>query len=337
MNLDEILTATRDVAPLDVIALERGHSTTLTAVHDDLAHRARIARRRARRRAISAAAVLATASAVSVFVSVGGNDAAPEGGLTAAPAVVQAPFTNASQIVNAARTAAGKGSDELGDAPYWKVVSEYTESGIQGSQEITAGTRTIWQGITGPGVLRDTTGGSFKVAGGGILELPQATLRLGSRIYTWREVNAGALTTAQIHDLLTLADDATSSLDGRPASEWYIVKQARELLSETPAAPAVRQAIWQELSTMSGVTTSGRTIDAAGREGWNLTYTVKDHGSQRLIVDPATGAILQAEVESQESTYRVTYLHTGPSDSAPTPTAETRMPAGPRVGTPRTE
>jgi hypothetical protein len=329
MNLDDILTATRDVADPDAATLARGREAALAAVHDDLTNRGRIMRRRTQRRATYAAAVLGTAAAVAVFVAMPGSNQAPNHIAVPAPPVVEAQFANASQIVDAAATAAGEGADELGDAPYWKVTSEYAQTGNENPDDNSTGQRTIWQGITGPSVLSDTFGGGSAVEGGRTRELPKATLSVSGHTYSWREVNAGALGPDQIHELLTEDEADLPTKEGRPPHEWYFFKQAGELLSDTPAPPAVRQAIWKELATLTGVTTTGKVTDASGREGWNLTFTLKGHGSQRFIVDPSTGAILQAEVESQGSTYRITYLEAGPAETAPTPTPETRMPGEP--------
>lgn len=327
MTLDDILAATRDVAPPDAATLARGRGVALAAVRDDLASRARIVRRRTYRRATYAATALTTAAAVAVFVAMTGNNRAPQHVATPAPPAVEVQFANASQIVNAAATAAGHESDQLGNAPYWKVVSEYAQTGNEDSEENGTGKRTIWQGITGPSVLSDTFTGGFALEGGRPVALPQAILRVAGHAYTWREINAGALDLDQIHALLTGGEGDTPTREGRPPHEWYFFKQAGELLSETPASPAVRQAIWKELATLTGITTTGKVTDAIGREGWNLTFTRKGHGSQRFIVDPTNGAILQAESESLGSTYRVTYLEAGPAETAPTPTAKNRMPA----------
>jgi hypothetical protein len=233
--------------------------------------------------------------------------------------VVEAHFANAAQIVDAAAAAAGQSTDQLGDAPYWRVTSEYAQTGGEEPESDESGKRTIWQGIAGPGVLRDTFGGDFTVADGKALKLPQATLSAKGRTYTWREFNAGALGPSQIHDVLTDGEEGLPAKAGRPPHEWYFFKQAGELLGETPASPAVRQAIWKELSALTGITTTGKATDAAGREGWNLTFRLEGYGSQRFIVETATGAILQAETESHGSTDRITYLEAGPAETAPTP------------------
>lgn len=325
MTLDELLAATREVASPDATTLARGRDAALAAVHQDLTSRARIARRRARRRVISVGA-FAAAAAVVAFVAVPGGNQAPD---VASPPLVEVEYQNASQIVSAAATAARQGSDDLGDAPYWKVVSKYAQTGSDDPVDDGAGNRTIWQGIDGPGVLKDTSSGGFTIAGGGAVKLPRATIRVDGQTYSWREINEGILSSAQIRTLLTAGEHRITPGSGGPERGWYIFKQVGELLAETPASPAVRQALWRELATLTGLTTSGRSTDTIGREGWNLTLTLPGYGSQRFIVDPDAGAILQAEVDSRGSTFRVTYLEAGPADAAPTATSEMRMPAEP--------
>lgn len=329
MSLEEILTATREVAPPDATTLTRGRDAALTAARHDLTSRARIARRRARRRMVSIATVFASAAAVAVFVATIGSPSIPNDVAASPPAEVEVQYANASQIINTAATSAGAGSDLLGDARYWKVVSEYAQSSSDNPDDNGAGSRTVWQGIDGPGVVSDTFDGGFTLTDGHPLELPQATLSVDGHTYTWREINAGVLSPDQLRDLLTMGGEPLAANESRSAQDWHLVKQAGELLSETPAAPAIRQALWKELAELTGATTTGRVTDTAGREGWNLTFTINGYGTQQFIVDPATGAILQTEVETPASTYRVTYLESGPTNTAPAATATLRMPTGP--------
>lgn len=312
MTLDYVLAATRDVAPPSPEALAHGRAVVLAAAHEEHLGRARIGKRRARGRMMSVGALAAAAAVAAVLAAVlAVPDGDDPGERTATPSVevVEVEYENAAQIVSAAAVAAGHQSSKLGDAPYWKVSSEWRQS--DPGTEDSFGKRTIWQGIDGPGVLRNDAGE--------FLELPRATLTVGGRTYNWREINAGALSRDQIRALLTASEDAMSAKDGRPAHEWYYFKQAGELLSESPASPAIRKMLWQELATVTGVTTSGKATDLLGRKGWNLTFKVAGHGSQRFIVDPTTGAILQAEHERRGSTYRVTYFKAGPADSVPIP------------------
>lgn len=316
MTLDDLLAATRDVAPADASALSRGRDAALAAVHTDVMHRARVVRSRKRRRVLYAVAAV-TVAAVATVVAVPGDDRAPDRVAIPAPPVVEAQFANASQIVDAAAASAGRGPAELGDAPYWKVVSQYAQSGSERPDENSEGMRTIWKGIDGPSILRDTFGEDVALEDVRPLKLPRATLTVRGRTYTWREVNAGALDQQQIHDLLTEGEEGVGEKDGRAPHEWYFFKQAGELLGDTPASPAVRQAIWKEMSTLTGITTSGKVTDALGRDGWDLTMSAEGYGSQRFVVDPSTGAILQWETADRGVTYRQTYLEAGPAETVP--------------------
>ncbi len=310
MKLDTVLTATREVEAPDLATLAHGRHTALTAVHDDLTSRARLARRRVRRRVASVATIAAATAAFS-FAARTSEPTQPN----AAPPVVEVEYANASQILGAAANAAGAGADTLGEAPYWKVVSEYAQTDTAVKAQNSTGERTIWQGIAGPSVLSDTFGGSAAET----VSQPQSVLELGGRTYSWRDVNSDGLTSAQVHALLTEGEAGRPAKEGRPSKEWYFFKQAGDLLSESPASPEIRKALWKELGALTGVTSSGKVEDAAGRSGWNLTFKLEGHGSQRYVVDPSTGAILQSEVEVGSAIHRVTYLEAGPATSAPEP------------------
>lgn len=315
MMLDDLLAATRDVAPAHASKLLSGRDAALAAAHDDVMNRARAVRYRKRRRVLYT--VAAVVVAVGIVVIVPGDDYAPDRMAIPAPPVAEARFTNASQVVDAAAASAGREPAELGDAPYWKVVSEYAQSGSKRSDENIEGKRTVWQGIDGPSILRDTFGEDVALEDVRPLKVPQATLTVGGRTYTWREVNAGALDQQQIHDLLTEGEQGVPEKAGRAPHEWYFFKQAGELLGDTPASPAVRQAIWEEMSTLTGITTSGKVTDALGRDGWDLTMSADGYGSQRFVVDPSTGALLQWETAGRGVTYRQTYLAAGPAETVP--------------------
>ncbi|MET0821401.1 MAG: CU044_5270 family protein [Aeromicrobium sp.] len=318
MTLDDLLTATRDVPSADASPLSRARDDTLAAARDDVMNRARLVRSRKRRRVLYAAAAATVAAVAAVMVVAPGGDRTPERVATpVSPPVVAVQFTNASQIVDAAAASAGRGPAELGDAPYWRVVSEYAQSGSERPDENSEGKRTIWQGIDGPSLLRDTFGEDVALEDVRPLKLPRATLTVRGRTYTWREVNAGALDQQQIHDLLTEGEEGVGEKNGRAPHEWYFFKQAGELLGDTPASPAVRQAIWKEMATLTGITTSGKVTDALGRDGWDLTMSADGYGSQRFVVDPSTGAILQWETAGRGVTYRMTYLEAGPAETVP--------------------
>lgn len=328
MSIDDVLTATREVAPPDNVALEQGRLAALSAADLDIRQRARIARRRSARRRFSIAAVAVAAGALALIVLP--RDDKPTSAPVAKPPVeapaatapiVEANYKTASQIVNAAAKGAGQSSNVLGDAPYWKVESRYVQINADGVEPDSVGRRTIWQGIDDPGVLNDTFGQGLTVEGQ-TLALPRGDLYFDGRTWRWREINRDGLTTKQVIDLLTSGEDGIGDKPGRAPREWYYFKQAGELLAETPASPHVRQEIWKQLAKLTGVTTSGKATDEIGRSGWDLTMTVDGYGTRRFIVDPSSGAILQSESEMRGTTYRATYLKAGPSQTAPTPTSE---------------
>lgn len=318
MTLDDTLAAARSVALPRQEILDHGRADLIELTHADILLHARIVRRRRRRRAI--VGVSFVAATVGAFLVIPRDDgprppsAAAPPAPASPPAVVEVAYTNASQVLAATATAAG--SQAAPDSPYWKVVTQ------QGADASTR--RSVWAGVDGPGV---TEMGIV----GGLTEhmftaIPQSTVRLGKRTYTWRELNDGALSAPQLARLLTeneLAHDDPTKTD-RAAHESYFFKEAYELLARTPASPAVRQKLWDAVADIDGVELDGKVTDSLGRAGWAVSLTLVGQGSQTYIVDPANGALLEsrghAEGVSPADGWVETLVEAGPADSAPQPT-----------------
>jgi len=96
-----------------------------------------------------------------------------------------------------------------------------------------------------------------------------------------------------------------------------------DLLRESPASPALREALWEVAARIPGVTLVGATTDSAGRAG---VAVARD--DRRYILDPNDGRLLEEWEGSAEAVpetpggtaFRATYLEQGPTDSAPTAT-----------------
>lgn len=321
MTLDEILVATRPVAPPDRSTLDRGRADVVALADTEISLRARRARRRVRRRLLGGVAI--AAAAVGAFLVIPHDDGglapitAPPTSTTSRGPVVDVDYVNASQMLAATADSARLYTQPLGDAPYWKVV---TQSGRDAS---TRSTR--WMGIDGPGVMpfdddpSRTTRGLF-------VELPKLTVRLGGRTYTWRDINDGVVPADQLVGLLTeteLTHDTGNKAD-RAAHEYYFFKEAYEILANTPASPAIRMQLWDDVAHIAGVKLDGKVTDAIGRKGWAVSLTTPGQGTQTYVVDPTTGALLEsrghAEGASSEDGWTVTLVEAGPADSAPRPT-----------------
>lgn len=84
-----------------------------------------------------------------------------------------------------------------------------------------------------------------------------------------------------------------------------------DYLRETPAPPKLRAALYQVAARIPGVRLLGPTTDSAGRPGIAIS-----RGGERLIIDPADGALL---ADDEGSGFTATYISQHPSDTAPTP------------------
>jgi hypothetical protein len=87
-----------------------------------------------------------------------------------------------------------------------------------------------------------------------------------------------------------------------------------DLLRESPAAPALRKALYDVAAGIPGVRLVGNLKDALGRTG----VGVERNGEETLLIDPATGQLL-AEL-APDGKASITYLSQGPASTAPAPT-----------------
>lgn len=321
MTLDEVLTATRPVAPPARETLDAGRAEAVSLAHADISARAMLIRRRMRHRLVGTALAAAMFGA---FLALPHPDepsqpSATPPSVNALPVSPSAPavkvdFKNASEVLHTTASAAGAQRTSLGDAPYWKVVTQY------GSDESTRSTR--WIGVDGPGVMPFDDGSVEPGAAGLFDQLPQATIRLNGRTYTWRELNNGALPAKELPRLLTETELSHADTDpGRAAHEYYFFKEAYEVLARTPASPAIREALWDAVADIKGVELDGKATDSLGRAGWAVSLSGLGQGTQTYIVDPTDGALLEtrghAEGRSFEEGWIETFVESVPTESAP--------------------
>lgn len=324
MTLDDVLTAARPVAPPAPAILERGRAEAVSLAHAEISHRANMVRRRARRRVVSGAVIAAVAVGALLLIPRADEPSRPIANgpsTTADPAsppapVVKVDYRNASEVLKTTAAAAGAQSAPLGDAPYWKVVTQY------GVDENTRSTR--WIGVDGPGVMPFDETSDRPGAEDLFDALPQATIRLDGRTYTWRELNDGALPADALPRLLTDTELRHRDTDPeRAAHEYYFFKEAYEVLARTPASPAIRAALWDAVADIKGVELDGEVTDSLGRTGWAVSLRGVGQGTQTYIVDPTTGALLEtrghAEGRSADEGWVETFVESGPADSAPQP------------------
>ncbi|MFT3873885.1 MAG: hypothetical protein QM714_14785 [Nocardioides sp.] len=217
-----------------------------------------------------------------------------------------------AQVIDAAAIASS--SVDPTASPYWKVVTSWDCAGIanaDGADRPAGSTcqNTMWTGNGRPSVLEDINGE--------VRQIPQGTIEIDGRTLTWEQVNNQTWTDAQVATMV--ADNETSTKADRAPSGYYVFKNAIGLLTYTPASPAIRKQLWQQLAKVPGVTFDGRATDALGRSGWRLTWGSQDAGQESIIIDTTTGMPLeQSDQAAGVKTPNVTTIvSAGPADSAP--------------------
>ncbi|MGH3849979.1 MAG: hypothetical protein ACRDRT_09795, partial [Pseudonocardiaceae bacterium] len=71
------------------------------------------------------------------------------------------------------------------------------------------------------------------------------------------------------------------------------------LLTQTPASPALRSALYQVVTTIPGVQLDGSAVDSQGRHGVAMEHSLYGPGSKarlKILVDPADAALLQTQM-----------------------------------------
>lgn len=182
-------------------------------------------------------------------------------------------------------------------AAYWRV----------DSIEVRAGEtyhRDIWISRSGDAVLEDE--GVPLPPGPQPVNPPGSGFGyLGTRPgwLTWGEIYALPTTPARLASVLTR--DSTGLGGSLAQNLWSVVWG---LLVETPASPALREALYDVAAGIPGVAVNTDYTDALGRTGTALT-----RGNWTLVIDPANGQLL-AWITGDVA-YTITFQ--GPVTSAP--------------------
>lgn len=302
MDLDEILDATRDVADVRPSARDAAKTQTLAAAQSSVDRITQFSKIRIRRRRLVRVVAVGAAAAAIALVAVRLNAPAADAPRVTPPVekVETVEFTTASQVLTAAAKSAGTAGADSSTAKYWRVESEYQQTGDAVSRRI------FWQGHTSPGYLYDEGFGRT-----GLTKMPKATFSFEQRSLTWDQLTALTTSPKQLAKLLR-AD--TGGLSQDRGSDYYAFKRLGELLGESPAPPAVRKALWKAAALLDGTSNDGPTSDALGRPGYAIS-----HADLTYIVAPDTGELLEYRIRPiapATSTYRQTYISRGPADSA---------------------
>ena len=111
-----------------------------------------------------------------------------------------------------------------------------------------------------------------------------------------------------------------SSLDpSRPRPDpdlrWQLLSDAAQILTVANASPELRAATFEMLARLSGVRTLGEVEDGQGRKGQGIR--LDDGGEQvaTLVVDPATGDLLETTIRRGTHSTTVTHEDAGTVDA----------------------
>jgi hypothetical protein len=274
--------------------------------------------RRAKRRGLGAGAILAAAASMVLVAgpvlsqdpgptnaspTVDPTMTSPAAGTPGGPGSNTPPVTlNVSLVLFRAATAAGAQPGGWPDAPYWHTVSSYH----QGSGPTKR--RESWMGHRSRGVLKDAGVDS------GLIQLDLGTFDG----FTWDQLYALPTDSRALERKLR-----ATSLNGGRDDDTELFTLVGGLVSESPAPPALRKALWEIAARIPDVTLVGAVKDSIGRPGVEIR-----RGDEGFILDPRDGQLLEEYEGTPEpvpeapggTSWRSTILERGPADSAPVAT-----------------
>ena len=321
--LDELLSSTARVADITTAALHNNGAALESAIADlsqarspapRPLHRRPAQRPRTSKRgmfiAASVAAAAAVVAATTVSVLPGHSGGGHPSGSQAAgggPGSNAGVNLTAAIVLRNAGKAAGAQQDGWPNAAYWEVTSVYERGGKTYH-------RTIWISHHGNSVLEDDgVFGSMTPDNLGPNVFP-----VGATNLTWDQLYALPTDPAKLERVL-LSD--IKGAGPNPTAELYTV--VGDLLRESPAPPALREALYSVAANIPGVKLVGHYVDALGRTG-----TAVERDGETLVIDPNNGQLL-ADTQGDpnrglscgngctEYGVAYTYVSEGPATSAP--------------------
>lgn len=245
--------------------------------------------------------------------------AAVTGAVFAGPVINAAP-ASAQEVMLAAADAAGDQFDEVGEAPYWHVVSEEEVPGVEPFR------RETWVGRNGDWIYRSEEDAARHAAKtGGPLD-PE---HIRTEIYpgeddTFEVVEALPTDPGRLEAALRAKIREYGPEEGEESEGWdpdaELMGQVVELLFENPASPSLRQAAWEVAATIPDVEVIGDLTDSFGRRGTALEWVSNPLEDQRsvVIIDPSSGIILEERyIRGTENVGRWTLVEQGPTATVP--------------------
>ncbi len=208
---------------------------------------------------------------------------------------------SAAELLIRAGQAAGEQPDVSRDAAYWHSV-QISDVWSDASNGVESARRETWAGRQDWSVVVDS------------VRSPEPTMQNRARFghgFTWDELFALPTEPAALEEALRRQSDPDSPDSISAQTLWGAVEG---LLVNSPASPALRQALWQVAAQLPDTSLGGDVTDSTGRPGVLVTRPYEE-----LIVDPETGRILErlTWADTDDPPYRDTYLEQGPADTAP--------------------
>ncbi len=301
--LDELLASTGRVDDITPAGLRNGRAALESILHD-AGTRPAPARTRpvaalrsaGLRRKIIFAGTVAAVAAVAVAVVPGLSGQRPAAGH---PSPAPSTAVTAAIVFREAARAARAANAEQGGWPhaaYWRADSIEVRDGRTYHRDIWIahnGDAVLADGSLAPGLQRISPAGS----GFGYLGTKPGWL-------TWDEIYALPTDPAKLAPLLT-RDSIGLAYGSLARNLWSTVLG---VLVETPASPALREALYEVAADIPGVTVNADYIDSLGRTGTALRL-----GEETLVIDPANGQLL-AWIDHDVA---YTYTFQGPATGAP--------------------
>ncbi len=168
--------------------------------------------------------------------------------------------------------------------------------------------RDIWISHYGNGVLEDN-GVSSGSAGPRPRPLPG-----GGKGLTWAQLYALPTDPAKLEPILRgTPDGVKGARPRRQPAGWTRRSSTRSSVTcsgRAPAAPALREALYDVAANIPGVVVKGNYTDTLGRTG-----TAVERDGETLVIDPSNGALL-ADIEGNPNAQETCTPSTTPAKSA---------------------
>jgi hypothetical protein len=238
--------------------------------------------------AVAAAGAAAAATVIAMPSPPAGSPSPPAGSM--APA---APTLTAATVLDHAAQAAGS-QPGWPNAQYWYTEAQYWCSG----QLYTA---KAWLPRHGKGVLEKTGPKNGPSVCNGNITVPISGEYIFG-LYTWSQLYMLPTNPAKLKPKLIA--------DFGQGSGQALFEDVENLLTDTPAPPALLEALFKIEASIPGVKVKGYYTDWLGRTGTALQL-----GRTTMVVDPANGVVLD-EINYGTA---VTYVTQGPATSEPKP------------------